>query len=87
MAVCSPACLISRDKMWQENFHLLKHYVLISLFFLALVHLEPAGVSAGTLGLEALSTCPAPQNSELWLSTSRAELRDWDFPSLISPHI
>jgi len=37
-----PVCLIPLDKTWQENFHLLRHYVLISLFFLALVHLEPA---------------------------------------------
>lgn len=47
VAVCFLACLISHDKTWQENFHLLRHYVLISLFFLALGHLEPA-VSPGT---------------------------------------
>lgn len=82
LAVCFPACLIPHDKMWQENFHLWKHYVLISLFFLALL-------GACILSWHNLIWRPqacalrCSQNPVFRLSPAGY----WDFPRLIPPHI
>lgn len=85
VAVGFPACLISHNKMWQENFHLLRHYVLISLFFLALVHLEPAVSPGTTWSTGHKRVCPTPFTEPCALVISRAQPRKLPRGTGISP--